>query len=139
MRVLLPPITKVLLISWWAIWLLIFAAGGSFSLADVALNNQILSEPSIGHFLGIVVFDFFSAVFVTHDSTLRRNEMRSTTCGLRSARLGRRHACCNDVSSNGVFARDFSHATMPTRRFHTSALPPRVPPWRHYEDRRRTT
>ena len=84
-------------------------------------------------------FRLFQCGFVTHDSTLRRNEMRSTTCGLRSARLGRRYACCDDASSNGVFARDFSHATMPTRRFHASALPPRVPPWRHYEDRRRTT
>jgi len=82
-------------------------------------------------------FRLFSAVLVTHD--LRRSEMRSTTCGLWAARLGRRHACCDDASSNPVFARDFSHATMPTRRFHASALPPRVPPWRHYEDRRRTT
>ena len=64
MRVLLPPITKVLLISWWAIWLLIFAAGGSFSLADVALNNQILSEPSIGHFIGIVVYPFLHGSFL---------------------------------------------------------------------------
>jgi len=64
MRVLLPPITKVLLISWWAIGLLIFAAGGSFSLADVALNNQILSKPSIGHFLGIVVYPFLHGSFL---------------------------------------------------------------------------
>ena len=64
MRALLPPITKGLLISWWVIWLLIFAAGGSFSPAVVSLNNQIFSEPSIGHFLGIVVYPFL------HDSFL---------------------------------------------------------------------
>ena len=64
MRVLLPPITKVLLISWWVIGLLMFAAGGSFPLAAVSLNNQIFSDPSIGYLLGIVVYPFL------HDSFL---------------------------------------------------------------------
>ncbi len=64
MRVLLPPITKVLLISWWAIGLLMFAAGGSFPLAAVSLNNQIFSDPSIGYLLGIVAYPFL------HDSFL---------------------------------------------------------------------
>ena len=64
MRVLLPPITKVLLISWWVIGLLLFAAGGSFSLAAVSLNNQIFSDLSIGYLLGILVYPFL------HDSFL---------------------------------------------------------------------
>ena len=106
-----------------------FSRSGSFGSALVN-PRRFFSD-----FLETWFFDFFSAVLsLTFDV-----EMRSTTCGLRSARLGRRYACCDDASSNGVFARDFSHATMPTRRFHASALPPRVPPWRHYEDRRRTT
>ena len=81
-----------------------FSRSGSFGSALVN-PRRFFSD-----FLETWFFDFFSAVLsLTFDV-----EMRSTTCGLRSVRLGRRYACCDDASSNGVFARDFSHATMPT-------------------------
>ncbi|HIA38947.1 MAG TPA: rhomboid family intramembrane serine protease [Planctomycetes bacterium] len=64
MRVLLPPITKSLLISWWVIGLLSLAAANSFSVASIALNNAIWREPSISHFLGIFIYPFLHDGFL---------------------------------------------------------------------------
>ncbi|MDP6963823.1 MAG: rhomboid family intramembrane serine protease [Planctomycetota bacterium] len=64
MRVVLPPITKGLLISWWLFWLLSLLTPDWVLPWGVALNSELLSSPSLLRILGVAVYSLFHADFL---------------------------------------------------------------------------